>query len=56
MNTLKQTWKYIPFVGGLICIFCDIDFYHKNKWWYVPFHYVSGLVLCTYILVKSGLL
>lgn len=38
-------WHYFPYLGGLLCIFYDKNFYHKNKEWFVPYHWVTGMVM-----------
>jgi hypothetical protein len=47
---MKKLWYYIPFIGGGLCIFIDNDFYHKNKIWYVPYHWVTGWFLMIFII------
>jgi hypothetical protein len=42
--------RFLPFFGGLITIFREQDYYIKNKIWFIPYHFITSIIVITYII------
>ena len=42
--------RFLPFIGGVITIFREQSFYRNNKLWFIPYHYITSLIVITYII------